>query len=301
MTTVGTGQVAEDLALLAGCWRSIGLRGAAVEWELARPARLTGSLATRLRSALGPALAATGVRPATLQSIPGDSRPPALWFLGWDCPPRPVLRLRADLRCVGAVAADWPELARALSRMRLPVVGDTAALAETRRCSVTWHGGESVAPGEFGPPLVADPDLNVAGGACLVEAVTPLQLRANGQDVTGPPPLEVLVRSAGERLRQLCLHWGLGDPKVTSVVGRAYWEAREARLAWARAEAPSGFARQSSRTGQRQVIRGVRGVFAYEAVTPLAMTVLALGAEVGAGKDTAFGCGQLRVYGAQVV
>ncbi len=296
-----SGEVVEDLALLTASWRSIGLRGATVEWELGRPARLTGSLASRLRSALGPALAGAGARAATLQSIPGDSAPPALWFLGWDCPPRPVLRLSAELRCVGAVAADWPELARALARVRLPAAGDLDALADARRCSVTWHGQgqRTAARGEFGPPLVAEPDLDIAGGACLVEALAPLQLRAAGRDVTGPPPLDVLVRSAGERLRQLASQWGAEPPALRSVVGRAVLEAREARLSWARA-ASDGFERRSSRTGQRQVVRGVRGVFAYEGVTPLAMTVLALGAEVGAGKDTSFGCGWYRVHGARV-
>lgn len=291
----------EELTLLAAGWHSIGLRGAVVEWELGRPARLVAPLATRLRSALGPALAAGGVRSGTLLSIPGDSRPPAVWFLGWDCPRGPVLRARAELRCVGAVAGDWPELAAALARMRFPAAGRPGALADTVRCSVSWRGAERSLAAEFGPPLVDEPALDLPAGTCLVEAVTPLQLRADGREVVGPPPLEVLVRSAGERFRQLCLSWGTGAEVLPRVIGRAYREARGARLAWARAGRPVPVVRRSSSNGQVQVIGGVEGVFAYEEVTPLAMAVLALGAEVGVGKDTAFGCGQMRLYRGEAV
>jgi hypothetical protein len=289
--------VVEDLATLTACWRSIGLRGATVTWELDRPVRLHGSLAMRLRSALGPALGAAGARPATLSSIPGDSRPPAFWFLGWDCPDRPARRLRAGLRCVGAAAADWPELRAALGRLGLPAADQPRMLARAVGCSVSWQGGDGGGDA-FGPPMVDDPTLDLDGGACLVEAVTPLQLRAGGRAITAPPPFEVLVRSAGERMRQLCLHWGRGAEALPPVIGRAYWEATGARFAWARAAREVAVERRSSSTGQVQVVSGVLGAFAYEEVGPLAMAVLALGSELGVGKDTAFGCGQVAVHGA---
>jgi hypothetical protein len=291
--------VGEDLALLSACWRSIGLRGAVVEWELDRPARMQGSLAMRLRSALGPALEAAGVRPSTLRSIPGDSRPPASWFLGWDCPPVPVRTVRAGLRCVGSAAADWPELRAALCRLRLPAAGQPGVLAHTVGCRISWDGEGVTEAGAFGPPMVEEPALDLDGGACLVEAVTPLHLRIRGREITGPPPFEVLVRSAGERMRQLCLHWGSGAESLPPVIGRAYWEAAEARFAWARTAGQVEVKRRSSSTGQVQVVRGMVGVFAYEEVSPLAMAVLALGSELGVGKDTAFGCGQVAVHGAQ--
>jgi hypothetical protein len=284
--------VANDSALFTGCWRSIGLRSATVEWEFSAPVMPAGSLAMRLRSALGPALAATGARAGTLVSIPGDVRPPALWFRGWDCPVRPVRRLIAGLRCVGAVGDDWPALHQALRRVRLPAAHG-GRLVDTVRCSVVWHdggGGEA-----FGPPLLDGVELALAGGSCLVETLSPLHLTAGGRIVTGPPPLPVLVRSAGERVRQLALHWGAGADALPTAVGQAYREGQAGRLAWAEMAGSVATSRRSSSTGQEQVIRGVRGVFAYDAVSPLAMTVLALGAEVSVGKDTAFGCGQLRI------
>lgn len=287
----------EDLAVLAACWRSLGLRAAVVEWELDRPALLRPPLASRLRSALGPALAAAGVRSATLDSIPGEG-PPALWFLGWDCPPQPQTRLRAEIRCVGAVASDWTEQARAMSMMRFPGAAASGALVRTVHCEVTWQGGAHAAGAGFGPPLVEDPELQMSGGACLVEAVTPLQLTDGSQPVTGPPPFPVLVRSAGDRFRRLCVRWGSGAEALPPVVGRAYWEAAAARFAWGRA-GRSGAERRSGRSGLVQRMAGLRGVFSYERVTPLAMAVLTLGAELGVGKGTAFGCGQLRVFAGQ--
>jgi CRISPR-associated endoribonuclease Cas6 len=281
------------LATLAACWRSIGLRAATVEWDMDRPARLEGSLAARLRSALGPALAAGGARSATLGAIPGHSRPPALWFGGWDCPERPARTFQAELRCVGAVEPEWPALRTALARLRLP--GPAAAV----RCRVGWHGGPPVREA-FGPPLFANGPPAVAGDACLVEALSPLHLTDAGEMVTGPPPFAVLVRSAGERLRQLCQHWGEGAESLPPVVGAAVREAREARPSWARTAPPVEVVRLSSSTGHAQRIRGLRGTFAYEEVSPLALTVLALGSQVGVGKETAFGCGQIRVSVAEV-
>jgi CRISPR/Cas system endoribonuclease Cas6 (RAMP superfamily) len=194
---------------------------------------------------------------------------------------------------VGAVAADWPALRGALARLRLPPVADRGPLADTVRCSVGWHGG--VAGAGFGPSLVADGALDLAGGDCLVEALTPLHLTTTGRMVNGPPPLEVLVRSAGERLRQLCLHWGEGGEALPTVIARAYRESSAARLAWAEMGRAVSVSRRSASTGQTQVIRGILGTFAYEEVSPLALAVLTLGAEAGVGKDTAFGCGQIRV------
>jgi hypothetical protein len=288
--------IAPDLALLSACWRSIGLRGASVEWELDQPVRLTGSLATRLRSALGPALAAGGARSGTLANIPGDGPPPALWFRGWDCPARPVRRVRAELRCVAAVAPDWPALRRALSRLRLPPAGGHGPLAATVRCSVSWHGGAT--GDEFGAPLFDADALEISGGACLVETISPLQLVAQGRMVSGPPPFDVLVRSAGERLRQLCLHWAEGAEALPTLIGLAHRESRESRLAWAEMGRPVEVVRRSS-TGRTQLIRGIRGTFAYENASPLAMTLLVLGSEAGIGKGSAFGCGQLRVLAAE--
>jgi hypothetical protein len=287
---------ADHLCLLDACWRSIGLRSATVELEFSRPVLPIGSLASQLRSALGPALATGGVRSGTLRSIPGGGRPAALWFRGWDCPPRPVRRLRAELRCVGAVAGDWPALRQALARLRLPSAG--GALVDAADCSVTWWNGLD---GEvFGQALPARMPTQAAGAACLVEALSPLHLTAAGRMVTGPAPLPVLVRSAGERLRQLARDWGEGAEMLPTTIGRAHRESGAARLAWAEMIRAEAIGRRSSSTGQWQTIRGVMGTFAYEGAGPLALAILALGAEVGVGKEVAFGCGNVRFSVAEV-
>jgi hypothetical protein len=201
----------------------------------------------------------------------------------------------ADLYCVGAVEAEWPALRTALGRIRLP--GERGSLVSTLGCRVRWNGRADDEEA-FGPAL--PPGIMAHGDACLVEALSPLHLTAGGRMVTGPPPFDVLVRSAGERLRQLCRHWAEGADTLPPVVGRAVREARYARLAWTRPAASVAIVRQSSSTGREQVVRGMRGAFAYEDAGPLAVAVLALGAEVGIGKDTAMGCGTVRVSVAEV-
>jgi hypothetical protein len=108
------------------------------------------------------------VRPQTVASIPGDNRPTAFWFLGWEGPPDADVRLRAEIRCVGAVAADWPDLARAFSRLRLPSADGGRALVTAVGCTVSWQGSAEAATGEFGPPLVESSALDLAGAHTLV-------------------------------------------------------------------------------------------------------------------------------------
>lgn len=280
------------MAALAASWRSIGLRAAELEWELPRPVHLHPPLASMLRSALGPALARAGVSPCTLRSIPGSTRTPGLWFTGWHVPAYPTLRLRAGLRCVGAAATDWHAIERALSQLELPSAG---GLCRVLGCSVRWQRANGGGGEGFGPPLVDDPVLLMKGGGVRVEAVTPVQLRERGRELHGAPPLHVLVRSAGERLRQLCQDWSTVTGGLTTTIGHGVREARSARLEWARAErAPALFRTTSG--GHPQHIGGVLGTFAYESATPLAVTILAMGAELGIGKDIAFGCGQVRLF-----
>lgn len=285
--------LAQDMAALAVGWRSIGLRAAEIEWQLPRPVRLFPPLASKLRSALGPALVKAGVSQWTLRSIPGDDRAPGLWFTGWDCAPHPSMRVRAGLRCVEATAREWPAVVGALARLELPADG---RLVRVHRCSITWLGLEEGGDGgAFGPPLIQEPALSMRGGGVLVEAVTPLQLKEGGTAVCDAPPFHVLVRSAGERLRQLCQEWGDVVQGLLHANGTAAREARDARLVWARADRTPQVRRLTSGR-HRQPIGGVRGTFAYDGVTPLAMAVLALGAQVGIGKGVAFGCGQIRLY-----
>src|SRR5258708_31659543 len=156
MGVLAPGVAAEDLATLATAWRSLGLRAADVEWELAAPARIGGTLASQLRSALGPALAAAGVRWPTLHSIPGDSRPPALWFHGWERPSDPVTLVRAEMRCVGAVEPEWPELEHALARLRLPAAG-ARPLFDALPCPAAWPRPPGAGGAGPGGPTRAGP------------------------------------------------------------------------------------------------------------------------------------------------
>ncbi|HLH71461.1 MAG TPA: CRISPR system precrRNA processing endoribonuclease RAMP protein Cas6 [Candidatus Dormibacteraeota bacterium] len=278
-----------EIETLRRCWRSLGVRRLALEWELGGPTRLRPGLAGELRSALGPALRLMGAHEA-FAAVHGAEGVPAFWFVGWDCPEGPVTTVRAEARCLGALARAWPELAAALGRLRLTAVG--GGLVGTRHLRLRWlpEGREDLG---FGP-AVPEPELGQRGGACLVEAMAPLCVRSRGRILREPPPPEVLVRSAGERLRQLCERWG-EEGDLPAVVGRAVREARHARFSWARLHVAGGN-RRSSRTDQEQRLVGVRGVMAYEGMSPLAMDLLILGAELGVGKDTAFGCGTIRVF-----
>jgi hypothetical protein len=281
--------VEEAIGVLRGCWRSLGVRRLALEWELSGPTRLRPGLAGELRSALGPALRRMGAAEA-FWAVHGARGVPAFWFLGWDCPRGPVSRVRAEAVCLGTLAGSWPELAGALGRLCLSAVG--GGLVSCRRLRLRWLPGATGGRG-FGPPL-PEPELELPGGACLVEAVTPLCVRSQGHVHREPPPPEVLVRSAGERLRQLGERWGRAEG-LAAVVGRAVREASRARISWARTWVEPGH-RRSSRTGQVQELVGLRGVMAYEGLSPLALALLRLGVELGVGKDTAFGCGAIRLF-----
>jgi len=285
----GAATLEEAIEVLRGCWRSLGVRRLALEWELSGPTRLGAGLAGELRSALGPALRRMGAE-AVFRAVHGGEGVAAFWFVGWDAPRGPVSRVRAEAVCLGALERSWPELAGALGRLYLSAVG--GGLVGSRRLRLCWlpEGREEAG---FGPAL-PEPELELAGGACLVEALSPLCVRHRGRVLREPPPAEVLVRSAGERLRQLCQRWGRAEG-LSAVVGRAVQEAGRARLSWA-ATRVEGARRRSSRTGQEQELGGLRGVMAYEGLSPLALALLRLGAELGVGKDTAFGCGAVRLF-----
>jgi hypothetical protein len=76
-------------------------------------------------------------------------------------------------------------------------------------------------------------------------------------------------------------------------VGRGLVGSRRLRLCWlpeGRGEAGFGPALPEP---ELELV-GLRGVMAYEGLSPLAL--LRLGAELGVGKDTAFGCGAVRLF-----
>jgi hypothetical protein len=277
-------------AILTRAWLSLGLRAVTVGWDLEGPARLREPLVAGLRGWFGPALVATGDQ-AAFHMVYSGSGPPPLWFTGWGAPSQPVDRVEAELRCVGALGPSWPVLEAALALMRFPGAGGSTVGA--RSLALRWHGASSPRPVGYGPALFQQPQLPVASADCLVEAVTPLQLVTSGTVVAGPPPLDLLVRSAGERLRQLCAEWG-DAAEVSAVVGQAVREARFAALDWA-TTAMVRTERRSARTGGVQWLSGVVGELAYSAVPPSALALLAIGSELGVGKDTAFGCGVIRL------
>lgn len=107
------------------------------------------------------------------------------------------------------------------------------------------------------------------------------------------PSPALLVRSAGERLRQLSARWGAAEG-VAGAVGSAVLECRVAALDWARTTVAHQ-RRLSSRSGGEQWIGGVREEFAYTSMPASGLSLLALATELGIGKDVSMGCGVIRL------
>lgn len=271
--------------VLRRAWASLGLRGGELEWQLEAEADLRSPLAARLRSALGPAL--SEVDPTLFEMVYATA-PPPFWFRGWDVSLGPTSRVRAGLRCLAVVAPHWEALATALSRMRFPAAG--GGTVATERVKVRWLGERGTG---FGPLLAPEPELPLAAADCLVVADTPLQLVERGRVLFDVPSPALLVRSAGERLRQLSARWGAAEG-VAGAVGSAVLECRVAALDWARTTVAHQ-RRLSSRSGGEQWIGGVRGEFAYTSMPASGLSLLALATELGIGKDVSMGCGVIRL------
>src|SRR5579884_2361130 len=163
----GAATLEEAIGVLRGCWRSLGVRRLALEWELSGPTRLGAGLAGELRSALRPALRRMGAE-AVFRAVHGGEGVAAFWFVGWDAPRGPVSRVRAEAVCLGALERSWPELAGALGRLYLSAVGGGLVGGGLRSGAAgagAGAGGRGLPGGGAEPALRAPPGSGAAGAA----------------------------------------------------------------------------------------------------------------------------------------
>lgn len=203
--------------------------------------------------------------------------PPALWFKAWSgFAVGPGDLLEVEMGLVGPAAQRLDELLVVLDGLRL------------QEAELRLEAAEDVTA----PPLSDDP----VPAAVEVVARSPLQLRAHGRPVTQCPPMDVMVRSAGERLRQLDEAWGEASPWLPGAVGAAV-RACAVALPPDGLVARSGAERSSGRTGHRHRVEGVTGTWWYLAPPLEAMPWLGVGALLGIGKGTAMGAGHYTLHG----
>lgn len=225
-------------------------------------------LAATLRGALG---AAVHDDPALKPFGWADDGQPSLWFRGWHGPALAAGdRLTASLVVLAPVVPFMERLTAALDR--LEILGVALRLV-------------AVTP-------VADTEAPMPGTAVEVEARSPVALRAGGIFLTGAPPLAVLVRSAGERLRQLDVRWGAADAALPTAVGVAVRQSDQVD-----ADVVAVRTEHALRVGRRARHRvgGVVGRWRYPAASPAVNVLLAAAARLGVGKGVAFGCGWISV------
>lgn len=266
----------------------LGVRRARVQWLVTDPVRLASPAANVLRGALGAALHEAGAVEA-FQLAWRRPGPPALWFQGWH---GSVLaagqHLEADLVLLDRCAGGWPSLLAAFGSLAL-------GGGRVRLQRICWDTGAAGLEWPTASPLplpVFDEQ-----GAVVVEACTPLQLGAGGRRVTQAPPLAVLTRSAGERLRQLHGRWAGTDRDIPGAVGTLVRssDAEPVELVPTRVIRA---ARTGGASPQTQPIAGVMGAWRY-ARCGAAAVLLTVAERIGVGKGTAFGCGTVRLGGVE--
>lgn len=262
------------------------VRRAKVQWLVTDPVRLPAPAANMLRGALGAALHEAGAVEA-FQLAWQRPGPPALWFQGWH---GSVLaagqHFEADLVLLDRCAGCWPALLAALESLALG--GGRVRLQ--RMC---WDTGTSGLDWPTAEPA-ALPVLDEQGPV-VVEARTPLQLRAGGRQLTEAPSLAVLTRSAGERLRQLHERWIGTDRDIPGAVGALVRSVDAMPVEFV----PTRLIRAKRTSGaslQTQPIAGIVGAWRY-AECGAAAVLLGVAERIGVGKGTAFGCGTVRIGG----
>jgi len=266
----------------------LGVRRARLQWLVTEPVRLAPPAANVLRGGLGAALHEAGAAEA-FQLAWERSGPPALWFQGWH---GSVLaagqHLETNLVLLDRCADQWPSLLAALGSLAL-------GGGRVRLQRICWDTGGAGLDWPAASPLplpVFD-----GQGAVVVEACTPLQLSAGGRRVTQAPPLAVLTRSAGERLRQLHGRWTERDRDIPGAVGALVRSSDAAAIELVPAQVVR-VARTSGATLQTQPITGVMGAWRY-AHCGAAVVLLGVAERIGVGKGTAFGCGTVRLGGVE--
>lgn len=253
-------------------------RVARLRFRARDPVRVTRPAASAWRGALGASL----LRRCSERALPlaweGEG-PPALWFRAWQgFDAKPGEASEVELVVLGSAMSQWDCLLLALGELVLN--GGRLTLEQ-----VSWVET---------PPV--RPVAGSGGGADLVTAaevvaLSPLQLRHRGRAVSGLPPLELLVRSAGERLRQLDERWGHADLALPSVVGTAVRACGDA-LRPSGTSTSAGAARRSGHSGDRHVVSGTLGSWLYVQPPPEALPWLHAGAVLGIGKGVALGAGR---------
>ena len=111
--------------------------------------------------------------------------------------------------------------------------------------------------------------------------------------VAGIPAWDLLVRSAGERLRQVTETWGVLPPGLPTQIGQAVQAARAAWTVGGIFELQEA-TRVAGRSRGVQWIRGVTG-WSYEGVAASGLPLLPAATELGLGKGVAFGCGRIHL------
>lgn len=279
---------------VGAAWASLGVRRAELEVLVEEAVAVPPPSASAWRGALGRAAHEAGVSEVAALVVP-DARPPGLWFEGWDpleADPGTSVTLR--LHVVGAGRARWPRVLELVDGLRVKS-------GHIRLKRVGWLTDNGRVEGEaFGPPVA--PSLPQVGMPSVVHVVTeaPLQLTRRGRREDGIPAWDLLVRSAGERLRQVTEAWGEGELspefslELASAVGGAVRAAVGARTRAGTCTLVEG-SRRTGREQGHQLFRGVTGVWSYEGVEPSGVHLLLAATELGLGKGVAFGCGRIRL------
>lgn len=123
-----------------------------------------------------------------------------------------------------------------------------------------------------------------------VEFVTPAELK--GHETPGAPPFHVLMARARDRVSALRMAYGGGAPALDF---RGLGErARAVRLVESQLEHEQR-SRVSSRTGQRQELKGWTGRARYEGAMDEFLPVLRAAEHTGVGRHTVWGQGEIRV------
>lgn len=250
-------------------------RVATLRFRARAAVRVPRPAASAWRGALGAQLQRQGIHDA-LALAWSDTGPPALWFRAWQgLDMERGEALSVELVVLEPARARWDALLLAFDG--LPLGPSRLDLED-----VAWLR------------VGLEPHLSDALHAVEVVALSPLQLRSRGDLVAGPPPMDVLVRSAGDRVRALDERWGGADPALPSEVGAAVRSARSV-LDAAGPSVQGAAPRRSGRSGERHVVSGVLGTWLYPAVPSSLLPWLQAGAELGVGKGVALGAGRYRL------
>jgi hypothetical protein len=272
----------------SAAWESLGLRHAQITVKIEDPIKLGVPTAAYLRGALGRAAVEGGHTAVEALVVPAAG-PPGIWFEGWpamEASSGTSLALRLHL--VGSAGPAWPGILSLLEGLRV-------GRGRIRVAGVSWLTEDgAVESGSLGPEVAAALPVPGTASAVHVVAEAPLQLTRHDVRVAGIPAWDLLVRSAGERLRQVTEAWGVLPPGLPTQIGQAVQAARAARTVGGTFELQEA-TRVTGRSRGVQWIWGVTGRWSYEGVEASGLPLLLAATELGLGKGVAFGCGRIHL------